>query len=74
MLRTLEALSPNRGCACGLQVFESSGDGSLTHPGVLKDRVASPAGVVASGHRPKPCHAALVIIGDSKWRAAVTHG
>jgi pyrroline-5-carboxylate reductase len=25
-------------------VLESSGDGSLTHPGVLKDRVASPAG------------------------------
>lgn len=28
-----------------VQVFESSGDGSLTHPGVLKDRVASPGGM-----------------------------
>ena len=34
--------------AC-LQIFESSPDGSITHPGVLKDKVASPAGTTING-------------------------
>ena len=32
-----------------LQIFESSPDGSITHPGVLKDKVASPAGTTING-------------------------
>jgi pyrroline-5-carboxylate reductase len=32
-----------------LQVLESAGDGTLTHPALLKDRVASPAGTTIAG-------------------------
>ncbi len=31
------------------QVLESSSDGTLTHPALLKDRVASPAGTTIAG-------------------------
>jgi pyrroline-5-carboxylate reductase len=35
---------------CGrAQVLEGSGDGSLTHPALLKDRVTSPAGTTIVG-------------------------
>ena len=27
-----------------MQIFEASDDGSISHPGVLKDKVCSPAG------------------------------
>ncbi len=32
-----------------MQVLESSSDGTLTHPALLKDRVASPAGTTIAG-------------------------
>ena len=32
-----------------VQVLESSSDGTLTHPALLKDRVASPAGTTIAG-------------------------
>ena len=32
-----------------LQVLESSSDGTLTHPALLKDRVTSPAGTTIAG-------------------------
>lgn len=32
-----------------VQVLEGSGDGSLTHPALLKDRVTSPAGTTIAG-------------------------
>lgn len=32
-----------------MQVLEGSGDGSLTHPALLKDRVTSPAGTTIVG-------------------------
>ncbi len=32
-----------------MQVLESSGDGSLTHPALLKDRVTSPSGTTIAG-------------------------
>ena len=32
-----------------MQVLESSSDGTLTHPALLKDRVTSPAGTTIAG-------------------------
>ena len=31
------------------QVYEASGDGSLTHPALLKDQITSPAGATMAG-------------------------
>lgn len=33
----------------GMQIFEASEDGSITHPALLKDKVASPAGTTING-------------------------
>ena len=38
--------SNQRSCA---QVYEASGDGSLTHPALLKDQITSPAGATIAG-------------------------
>ena len=42
-------LPPNANCPGWPQVFEASGDGEMMHPGVLKDRVTSPAGTTIAG-------------------------
>jgi len=36
-------------CRAVLQVFEASGDGTMTHPALLKDRVTSPGGTTITG-------------------------
>jgi len=43
------ALAAQTGLGAAKMVLEASGDGSLTHPAVLKDRVCSPAGTTISG-------------------------
>jgi pyrroline-5-carboxylate reductase len=42
-------LPPDAVCPGWPQVFEASGDGQMSHPGVLKDRVTSPAGTTIAG-------------------------
>ena len=32
-----------------MQIFEASEDGTITHPAILKDKVASPAGTTIAG-------------------------
>lgn len=44
-----QALATQTLIGAARMVFEASGDGSLTHPGVLKDRVTSPAGTTIAG-------------------------
>lgn len=41
-------MSSVHGCA-DPQVFEASGDGSITHPALLKDRVTSPVSCAMAG-------------------------
>ena len=44
-----QALAAQTCIGAAKMVFESSGDGTMTHPGVLKDRVTSPAGTTITG-------------------------
>lgn len=43
------ALAAQTVAGAARMIFESSEDGSITHPGVLKDKVASPAGTTING-------------------------
>ncbi|KAL3153922.1 hypothetical protein ABBQ32_013485 [Trebouxia sp. C0010 RCD-2024] len=43
------ALAAQTVAGAARMIFEASPDGSITHPGVLKDKVASPAGTTISG-------------------------